>query len=1120
MNKTAKELVGSRIVAKIKLHNYRYPKAGHTSGNFAIVIFDVIRLIEGQIPSECEVKGFPGKYKITVTGELPKIDEKSEYVLQGVLHIDREWGPQYQPESLRLDYDLTREEDQRKFFSYFMTDRQVDMLFAGDQNPIDFLEQKNIGELTKIKGIGPATAVRMCTRYEESKNNSRAYVALKALDLSKRTIDRLISHYGSADIVVEKIESNPYILINEVKGIGWKKADDYAKRQGMANNCEERVVAYTRYYLGQQAEVNGNTWIDIDDLLTNVVAECQPITKEQVATWLKAYMLGAVDFEKYYARHLEGKENDEELTFLYYDKLTRRASLTELRVLEKDIATELHRLATAPSNLEYDKDLCEEIIADCEKEQGYKYTDEQKQAIWNVLDNNVTILTGSAGCVDCDTEFFTGYGWKKISEYKKGDKVLMYNEDGTATLVTPDNYIKQPEDNLWLVQSKYGVDMCVSDEHEIYYINNRGNLNHNTFANIKKMHEEAEVGFQGRLIASFQGDGPGIDLTDAEIKVMLAVICDGSLMKDGRCRFHLLKERKKVELRKILTEAGLIWKENPCSKPGYSNFYTTIPRLEKHFSKYWYNCSHRQLQLICDNVLQWDGCTLFNRLRFAASNKENIDFVQYAFTACGYRAAIKFLDRVGQPYMSHGKEYIHKSIDYTVCITPRNLVSITRKNPNKIDITPYKTLDGYKYCFTVPTHMWVSRRNGNILIQGNSGKSSTLKPLIRILEHYDQSIAQCALSGRASSLLSDYTGIEGKTIHRLLCFMPDTDRFRYTKYNSLPNDVVILDEASMVGGHLFLSLISAVASGSKFIMLGDTHQLESIGIANILKDCITSGYIKTITLTKIHRQAAMSGIITQSIQVSNGQSIVKNDFFGEEVRGELRDFKLIAKGEGLLIQQQIINEFKRLYYDCHVPLDDIQIIVPMKTRGDLSCRVLNYLIQGIVNPVKTNKDVTLNLVENGVKYSVCFRPNDKIIVVKNNYHAPGLDGQDKQIFNGNIGYIKDINEDIMIATIGDVGDIVLPRDQWDCIQHAYAITVHKKQGDSVPYAIIGLDTSAYALLSRELLYTAITRASKYCTLIVQPRAANIAVKTSRIKTKQTWLKDDLLKYAIEEGLST
>ena len=798
MSKTSKELIGNRLVAKVKLHNYRFPKSGHNSGDFAIVIFDVIRIVEGQIPLECELKGEPGKFKITVTGKLPKIDEKSEYIFQGTLHIDREWGEQYEVESIRLDYDLTREEDQRKFFSYFMTDRQIDMLYADGNNPMEYLEQKNIGELTKIKGIGPATAARMCKRYEECKNNSRAYVALKALDLSKNVIDRLIRHYGSADIVVEKIESNPYILISEVRGIGWKKADDLAKRQGLTNNCKERVIAYTRYYLETQADMNGNTWILVDDLLTNVQAECQPITKEQVGDWLKEFMVGAIDFERYYERHSEGKLTVEEMPFLFYDKITRRVSLTDLRMLEKDIAFELHRLASSNVKMKYDKKLCEEIIKECEKEQGFEYTDEQVKAIWNILDNNVAVLTGSGG----------------------------------------------------------------------------------------------------------------------------------------------------------------------------------------------------------------------------------------------------------------------------------------------------------------------------------TGKSSTLKPLVRILSHYNQEVSQCALSGRASSLLSDYTGIEGKTIHRTLCFMPDSDRFRYTKNNPLPDDVVILDETSMVGGYLFLSLISAIRTGAKFIMLGDTQQLESIGICNILKDCISSGYINVNILTKIHRQAAMSGIITQAIQVSNGESIVKNDFSGEEVRGELRDFKLIGKYDTSLIQQQIIKEFKHLYFDCHLSLDDIQIIVPMKTRGDLSCRVLNQLIQEIVNPVKTKDDVTLTLVENGVKYQVCFRPKDKIIVVKNNYHAPGLDGSDKQIFNGNIGYIKDINDEVMIATIGDVGDVVLPKDQWDCIQHAYAITVHKKQGDSVPYAIIGLDTSAYALLSKELLYTAITRASKYCTLIVQPRAANIAVKTSRVKIKQTWLKDDLLKYAIEEGLAS
>lgn len=794
-NKTAKELVGTTISAKVKLHNYRFPRSGHVSGDFAIVVLDVIRVIEGAIPGECELKKFPGKYQIIASGRLPKLDEKSEYIFFGKLIIDKEWGPQYETEAIHLDYDLTREEDQRKFFSYFMTERQIDLLFEIHSNPLQLLKDKNIKELTKVKGIGPATAYKMCIRYEDAKHNSRAYVALKNLDLTKRVIDRLISHYGSADIVVNKIEENPYILIKEVRGIGWKKADDFAKRQGLTNNCKERVIAYTRYYLEQQADVNGNSWIHVDDLILNIQAECQPITKEQVAAWLKEYMIGKQEYDEYYERHRLDPltPEDFDIVFLYYDKPTKRASLIEYRTLEKDIATNLNRLQSSHKDYKFDKKICDGIISDCESELGYEFTDEQKGAIDNILNNPVSILTGLPG----------------------------------------------------------------------------------------------------------------------------------------------------------------------------------------------------------------------------------------------------------------------------------------------------------------------------------SGKTSTLKPIVRIFQEYGLKIGQVALSGRASSLLTEYTGIEGKTIHRLLGFLPDTDAFKYTCRNPLPYDVIILDETSMVGGELFLSLVSAIKQGAKLIMLGDIHQLESIGLANILKDCISSGYISTTVLTKIHRQAARSGIITQSLQVCEGKSIIKNNFSGEEIRGELKDFKLIGRYDSKLIQQEIINEFKKLYIENKISIDDIQVLVPMKTRGDNSCRELNRLLQEIVNPGKSEKDTVVTFTENGMKYDVCFKPNDKVIVVRNNYHAEGLDGEDKQIFNGNIGHIIDINEDVMIVSIRDVGEVILPRGQWNSVQLAYAITVHKKQGDSVRYAILGIDTGAYALLSRELVYTAITRAREYCVLVGQPKALNIAVRTSRIKAKQTWLADDLQQYLIK-----
>ena len=395
-----------------------------------------------------------------------------------------------------------------------------------------------------------------------------------------------------------------------------------------------------------------------------------------------------------------------------------------------------------------------------------------------------------------------------------------------------------------------------------------------------------------------------------------------------------------------------------------------------------------------------------------------------------------------------------------------------------------------------------------------AGKSATLKPVIKIFEGYNLWVEQCALSGRAASLLSEITNLQGKTIHRLLIFDPQTDRFVCNENSPLKADVIILDETSMVGGELFLSLISAIKTGAKLIMLGDVHQLESIGIANILKDSISSGFIPTSVLTKIHRQAAKSGIITESVRVAYGESIVRNDFVGEVIKGKLQDFKVIGVGDAALINRKVFAEYNNFIKQGVSP-EDIQIIVPMRTRGDISCRALNSMLQQIVNPKEYKEAVSVSLNDNGTKYSVCFKPNDRIIVIKNNYHAMGLDGKDKQIFNGNIGHIKEISGDVIVINIPDVGDIVLPRDQWNNIQLAYAITVHKKQGDSTPYAIVALDPSAYTLMSRELLYTAITRATKFCTLISTGKIINMATKTSRIRTKQTWLKDDLLKYKIE-----
>lgn len=1111
----ANPLLGKEINVKVKLHNYRFPKdRAPIPGAFAIVCLDILEVISGVISGECVAPNGT----ITVTGEMPTFEDGMEYFLTATLTEDPKWGLQYHKPQVRLAYNMSKREDQEKFLSFFMTETQIKSLFYSYENPIELLEQKNIGALTKIKGIGPYTANKMCLKYAANINNGRAYVELKDMGLTKAAIDKLIKQFGSPDLVIDIIKKNPYSLITLVNGYGWEKADKIALAQGFERGCKERCLAYTNYKLGKIANEDGNSKMDLGELMEDVAAQCAPTDKQTLANWIKEQTIEAAECAQWEA----GEETERDWStppVFYYDKTTRFFGLYKYRSLERKIAYELERLKTAPNRTSFDRQECDSIIRSVEIEQGYAFTAEQRKAIWSILDNNVAILTGSAGCVDKDTEFFTGFGWKKISEYSPGDKVLVYTPDGSAHLELPEKYIKLPASQLWLTQSKYGVDMCTCDEHNVYYLTSKGNLYHKPFSEVREAHEKSNGGFSGKFLTTFNTDEAGIDLSDAEIKIMLAVIADGSFYKNREgsyCRFHIKKERKKEELRKILQEAQIEWHEFTSAAPGYTDFSIKAPRREKIFSPdYWYKCSHRQLQLICDNVLKWDGSCCSGHYSFSTTEKANADFIQYAFASCGHRATIYTNDRRGK----ERRGYYRKSIEYEVNITSRTLVSIGgfhRDNANKIKIVPYTTKDGFKYCFTVSSHMWVMRRNGKILITGNCGKSSTLKPIVRIFQHFGYKVAQCALSGRASSLLTEYTGLTGKTIHRLLRYLPDLEKFDHNKSNPLLEDVILLDEASMVGEELFYSLISSIRSGCKLLMLGDIKQLPPIAVGNLLQDCIASGYIPTTTLTVIQRQALKSGIISQSVDVCKGTRLIQTGYVGEEIRGELKDFKIIAHDDASVTHAKVIQEFKKLYTEQHISPDDIQIVVPVRAKGMNSCRFFNAEVQALVNNKPDTKGIPVEVWDGSQHFEVVYKPGDRIMVTKNNYHARNLYGGETAIFNGNLGHIKDIDKESMLISLNDGEEVIIPRDEWNNITHSWAATCHKLQGAQAPYVIVSIDNSAYPLLMREWLYTALTRARKYCVLIGQPNAINTATRVSNIKIKKTWLKEDLYELYMDE----
>ena len=391
---------------------------------------------------------------------------------------------------------------------------------------------------------------------------------------------------------------------------------------------------------------------------------------------------------------------------------------------------------------------------------------------------------------------------------------------------------------------------------------------------------------------------------------------------------------------------------------------------------------------------------------------------------------------------------------------------------------------------------------------GGTGKSSLVAGILEVLKNC--SFAQCALSGRAASRLSEITGTEGYTIHRLLGYgKGDRNGFEYHEFNRLSQDIIIVDEISMIDGYLFYYLLRSIKSGAKVFLLGDPGQLESIGCANVAFDMIRSSEIPTVILTQIHRQAAKSAIITESIKVRNGEQLIEKEWVGTDIRGELQDLTLNCYSDSSNTYYEIMKTFSIDMVEEDFHILDTQIIVPIKNRGGASAYALNNAVQELYNPENNKKKA--NVVRNAEKTYI-LREGDKVINTANNYKS------NPPIYNGNIGIIErfDINdedEEIMVVDFVGIGEVELTSEYWGDIDLAYAITAHKSQGSEFNHVIFGMDFSSYALLSREMVYTGITRAKRKCTLIAQSGALRMAVSRAGVNIKQTHLQQCLYNVA-------
>lgn len=743
----------------VKMCTRWYPKPNKPepqNNDWQIVRAKVIKAIDSDDSLELEYG------QLTLVGNMVVMEPGATYLV----YVTKGWNEKFN----KIQYDIQYSQEVREFrtkqqiedfLEMFITKRQIKALYGITNEPLKLIDEHNVEELCKAAGIGAATAERIISRYEACKDYGPAYGELGKMGITKTLIDKLIGFYNSADTVLDIIKNRPYMLADDIKGIGFLKADEIALKNGFDRHDMERVKAFMIYAMNDVANNVGSTYISYTYLMDKIDEIIGRDTPQDVIDDALDFL---IDNKIIWCNDKVFEDGTVETTLAlkrYYD-------------IEKKLAYHIRRLVDAPSNITLSDKEVNEKIKDQEKRQGWCYTDTQKYGVKVIADNNVVIIRG----------------------------------------------------------------------------------------------------------------------------------------------------------------------------------------------------------------------------------------------------------------------------------------------------------------------------------YGGTGKSSTVAGLLSCLDD-EYHFEQCALSGKASVNLTDITGIEGKTIHRLLKYNPKHGGFTYCEEEPLETDMVILDEGSMVDISLALSLFQAIPTGAKLVILGDTNQLPAPGVGNLLVDMIDSEIIPVVTFDKIHRQGAKSGIIPFSIQVANGVSRYKQSWEGEEVLGELQDLKMIgfkcARDDEKPSIDLIMKEYKLMYQECK-DASQITVVLPMNSRGTCT-KVVNRLIQDYVLPRRTRGD----FIEIGIGKDKCnvYR-GDRILVLKNNY--------DLDIFNGNVGEVLAINKEdnSLIADFGH-GEVEIKGKALEDLDLGYAISTHKSQGSTLPYVVCCIDNTHYVMLNREQLYTMVTRAKKKETFIFETKALNKCLRTSGTKYRQTFL---------------
>jgi len=460
----------------------------------------------------------------------------------------------------------------------------------------------------------------------------------------------------------------------------------------------------------------------------------------------------------------------------------------------------------------------------------------------------------------------------------------------------------------------------------------------------------------------------------------------------------------------------------------------------------------------------------------------------------------------------------NNNLYYMELTVARKLLDLNAKSENNYKVMEAKVREveaktGIKLGDLQRKAVYEAVESGLVIITGGpgTGKTTTINAIIKLFEMQNMEILLAAPTGRAAKRMTETTGMEAQTIHRLLELNGNPEeggsmRFERNELNPLEADVIIIDEMSMVDIYLMYSLLKAVTVGTRLILVGDVNQLPSVGPGKVLKDIISSEKFNVVRLSEIFRQAAESDIITNAHKINAGQSI--------RLDNKSKDFFMLSMNSSLQIQRALVSLIaEKLPPYVDATKYDIQVLTPSR-KGELGVENLNKILQLYINPPSADK-------RERQWGEVIFRENDKVMQIKNDYQIEwkivtpkGLTIKEGSgVFNGDCGIIREINEFAGTVTVEfDEGKLVeYTGATLEELELAYAITIHKSQGSEYPAVIIPLLNAPKPLLNRNLLYTAVTRARKCVTIVGSENSVNEMIQNESEMRRNSGLVDSIIE---------